>query len=76
MILSLRFMQEVKVSDTVKLLDSPGVIVSPANPPVSLALRGLAGEGGKESVLEAVRCLLNMCDQTMVRRISFTRRTD
>lgn len=74
--LSLRSMQEVNVSDSVKLLDSPGVIASPTNPQVSLALRSLTVEEGKESVLEAVRCLLNQCDQTLVRRISITRNAD
>ncbi|CAF96799.1 unnamed protein product, partial [Tetraodon nigroviridis] len=59
-------MQEVNVSDTVKLLDSPGIIASPTNPQVSLALRGLVVEERKESLLEAVRCLLKQCDQTLV----------
>lgn len=69
-------MQEVNVSDSVKLLDSPGVIASPTNPQGSLALRGLMVEEGKESVMEAVGCLLNQCDQTLVRRITITRNTD
>lgn len=73
---SLRSMQEVNVSDSVKLLDSPGVIVSPTNPQVSLALRGLMVEEGKASVLEAVRCLLKQCDQTLVGRISIARNTE
>lgn len=68
-------MQEVIVSESVKLLDSPGIIASPTNLQVSLALRGLAVEEGKESVLEAVGCLLMQCDQTLVRRISITRNT-
>lgn len=74
LMLSLRFMQEVNVSDSVRLLDSPGIIASPSNSPVSLALRGL--EVGRECALEAVRCLLNQCDQTLVRGIPMTRNTD
>lgn len=68
-------MQEVNVSDSVKLLDSPGLIASPTNSQVSLALRGLTVEEGKESFLGAARCLLQQCDQTLVRRISITRYT-
>lgn len=59
-------MQEVNVSDSVKLLDSPGIIASPSNSQVSLALRGLMLEEGKESVLEAVKCLIKQCDQTLI----------
>lgn len=69
-------MQEVNISDSVKLLDSPGIIASPSNSQVSLALRGLTLEEGKESVLEAVRCLIKQCDQTLVRGIPMTRNTD
>lgn len=69
-------MQEVNVSDSVKLLDSPGIIASPSNSQVSLALRGLTLEEGKESVLEAVRCLVKQCDQMLVRGIPITRNTD
>lgn len=60
-------MQEVHVLKNVKLIDSPGIVASPSNPPVSLALRSLQVEEGKESVLEAVRTLLKQCDKTQVR---------
>lgn len=67
-----RFMQEVHILKNVKLIDSPGIVASPSNPPVSLALRSLQVEEGKESVLEAVRTLLKQCDKTQVRRVSLT----
>lgn len=68
-------MQEVNVSNTVKLLDSPGVIASPTNPQASLALRGLTAEDSN-AALEAVGYLLKQCDQTLVRRISIRRNED
>ena len=65
-------MQEVHISKTVKLIDSPGVMASPSNPPASMALRSLQVEEGQETVLEAVRTLLKQCDKTQVRRVSIT----
>ncbi|XP_076596909.1 guanine nucleotide-binding protein-like 3 [Chaetodon auriga] len=59
-------MQEVHISKNVKLIDSPGVVASPSNPPASMALRSLQVEEGQESVLEAVRTLLKQCDQTQI----------
>lgn len=69
-------MQEVNVSNTVKLLDSPGVVASPTNPKVSLALRSLTVEDDRIVALEAVGSLLKQCNQTLVRRISITRNTN
>ena len=60
-------MQEVHISKTVKLLDSPGIVASPSNPPVSMALRSLQVEEGQESTSEAVRTLLKQCDKSQVR---------
>ncbi|XP_040890539.1 guanine nucleotide-binding protein-like 3 [Toxotes jaculatrix] len=57
-------MQEVHILKNVKLIDSPGVVASPSNPPASMALRSLQVEEGQESVLEAVRTLLKQCDKT------------
>lgn len=65
-------MQEVHIAKNVKLIDSPGVVASPSNPPASMALRSLQVEEGGESVLEAVRNLLKQCDKTQVRRVSLT----
>lgn len=67
-----RMMQEVHIAKNVKLIDSPGVVASPSNPPASMALRSLQVEEGGESVLEAVRNLLKQCDKTQVRRVSLT----
>lgn len=62
----LRSMQEVHILKNVKLIDSPGIVASPSNPPVSMALRSLQVEEGAESVLEAVRTLLKQCDKIQV----------
>uniref|UniRef100_A0A665WA43 Guanine nucleotide-binding protein-like 3 n=1 Tax=Echeneis naucrates TaxID=173247 RepID=A0A665WA43_ECHNA len=59
-------MQEVHILKNVKLIDSPGVVALPSNPPASLALRSLQVEEGQESVLEAVRTLLKQCDMTQI----------
>ncbi|KAM7006882.1 guanine nucleotide-binding protein-like 3 [Tautogolabrus adspersus] len=59
-------MQEVHILKNVKLVDSPGVLASPSNPPASMALRSLQVEEGQESVLEAVRTLLKQCDKHQV----------
>lgn len=59
-------MQEVNISKTVKLIDSPGILALPSSPPVVLALRSLLVEQGEENVLEAVRTLLKQCDKTQV----------
>lgn len=67
-----RMMQEVHIAKNVKLIDGPGVVASPSNPPASMALRSLQVEEGGESVLEAVRNLLKQCDKTQVRRVSLT----
>ncbi|XP_030585641.1 guanine nucleotide-binding protein-like 3 [Archocentrus centrarchus] len=61
-----KMMQEVHVAKNVKLIDSPGVLASPSNPPASMALRSLQVEEGSESVLEAVRNLLKQCDKTQI----------
>uniref|UniRef100_A0A8C5I5M3 Guanine nucleotide-binding protein-like 3 n=1 Tax=Gouania willdenowi TaxID=441366 RepID=A0A8C5I5M3_GOUWI len=59
-------MQEVCISKTLKLIDSPGVIVSRSNPATSIALRCLQEEEGHESVIEDVTTLINQCDKTQI----------
>ncbi|KAM9813355.1 guanine nucleotide-binding protein-like 3 [Neosynchiropus ocellatus] len=61
-----KHMQEVHVAKNVNLLDSPALVVSPSNPPASLALRSVQMEEGQQSVLEAVRVLLKQCEKTEV----------
>lgn len=60
-------MQEVHISKTVKMIDSPGIIATPSNSPVSMALRSLQVEEKEERPLEAVRTLLKQCNQQQVR---------
>lgn len=60
-------MQEVHISKAVKMIDSPGIIATPSNFPVSMALRSLQVEEKEESPLEAVRTLLKQCNQQQVR---------
>ncbi|XP_047203020.1 guanine nucleotide-binding protein-like 3 [Girardinichthys multiradiatus] len=59
-------MQEVHMSKTVKLMDSPGVVASPSNSAVSMALRSLQVEEGQESVMDAVNTLLKQCDKSQI----------
>lgn len=61
-------MQEVHISKSVKLLDSPGVVALTSNPAASMALRSLQVEEGQENILEAVRALLKQCDKIQVRK--------
>lgn len=59
-------MQEVHMSKTVKLIDSPGVVASPSNPAASLALRSLQVEDDQETVLDSVNTLLKQCDKSQI----------
>lgn len=59
-------MQEVHISKSVKMIDSPGVVALTSNPAASMALRSLQVDEGQESVLEAVRSLLKQCDKIQV----------
>ncbi|XP_008293906.1 guanine nucleotide-binding protein-like 3 [Stegastes partitus] len=61
-----KLMQEVHILKNVKLIDSPGIVASPSNPPATMALRSLQVEEGGESALEAVRTLLKQCDSTQI----------
>lgn len=68
-------MQEVSISKTVKMIDSPGVVALTSNPPASMALRSLQVEESQESVLEAVRGLLKQCDKIQVRKAANRKRS-
>lgn len=59
-------MQQVHILKNVKLIDSPGIVAAPSNPPASMALRSLQVEEGQETVHEAVRTLLKQCDKTQI----------
>ncbi|XP_070700089.1 guanine nucleotide-binding protein-like 3 isoform X2 [Pempheris klunzingeri] len=59
-------MQEVHILKNLKLMDSPGIVASPSNPPASMALRSVQLEEGEENILEAVRTLLKQCDKTQI----------
>ncbi|XP_039512105.1 guanine nucleotide-binding protein-like 3 isoform X1 [Pimephales promelas] len=58
-----RCMQEVHITKSVKMIDSPGIVAAPGNPGDVLALRSLQVEEKEESPLEAVRALLKQCNQ-------------
>ena len=62
-------MQEVHILKNVKLIDSPGIMAAPSNPPASMALRSLQVEEGGVSAHEAVRTLLKQCDHSQVRGV-------
>ncbi|CAN9512347.1 unnamed protein product [Ophioblennius macclurei] len=59
-------MQEVYILKNVKLLDSPGVLVSPTNSPSTVALRRMQTEEDSDIMQEAVGTLLDQCDKTQV----------
>ncbi|KAJ4926841.1 hypothetical protein JOQ06_014586 [Pogonophryne albipinna] len=59
-------MQEVHILKNVKLIDSPGIMAAPSNPPASMALRSLQVEEGGVSAHEAVRTLLKQCDHSQI----------
>lgn len=58
-----RCMQEVHITKSVKMIDSPGIVAAPGNPGDVMALRSLQVEEKEESPLEAVRTLLKQCNQ-------------
>lgn len=60
-------MQEVHITKSVKMIDSPGIVAAPSNPGDVMALRSLQVEEKEESPLEAVRTLLKQCNQQHVR---------
>lgn len=66
-------MQEVHISKSVKLIDSPGVVAVTSNPAAVMALRSLQVEEGQENVLEAAMALLKQCDKTQVRKAAIVR---
>lgn len=65
-------MQIVQISKNVRLIDSPGIVASPSNPPASMALRSLQVEEGQESPVDAANTLLKQCDKTQVSGKSFS----
>ena len=60
-------MQEVHIAKNIKMVDSPGIVAAPSNPPASMALRSLQVEDKEEDILEAVRTLLKQCNKEQVR---------
>ncbi|KAK2873970.1 hypothetical protein Q8A67_021123 [Cirrhinus molitorella] len=61
-----RCKQEVHITKRLKLIDSPGTVAAPSNPGDAMALRSLRVEEKEESALEAVRTLLERCDQQQI----------
>ncbi|KAL0978522.1 hypothetical protein UPYG_G00171660 [Umbra pygmaea] len=61
-----RCFQDVHISKTIKMMDSPGVVAAESNSKAALALRSLQVEDNEETVLEAVRSLLNQCDKQQI----------
>ncbi|XP_072569009.1 guanine nucleotide-binding protein-like 3 [Paramormyrops kingsleyae] len=61
-----RCKQDIHISKNVKVIDSPGILASPSNPAVTLALRDLPSTEKRENVLDAVRVLLKHCNSQQV----------
>ncbi|KAM5148600.1 guanine nucleotide-binding protein-like 3 [Mantella aurantiaca] len=62
-----RIIQDVNVDNNIKMTDTPSLVVSHDNPPVTLEMRNVFQKEGKD-LLEAVRVILKHCDkqQTML----------
>lgn len=61
-------MQEVHISKTVKLIDSPAIVAAPYNSGEKLALRSLQVEDKEENPFEAAGQVLKQCNQQHVSR--------
>ncbi|KAI1892709.1 hypothetical protein AGOR_G00136340 [Albula goreensis] len=59
-------MQEVHIAKNVKMIDSPGIIASPTNPAVAMALRSVPAQDKEENALDAVRALLKHCNAQQI----------
>lgn len=59
-------MQEVHISEKVKMLDSPAIVAAPCNSSEKLALRSLQVDDEEESPLEGVKSVLKQCNQQHV----------
>lgn len=62
-------MQEVHISQKLKMIDSPAIVAAPCNSGEKLALRSLQVDEKEENPLEAVKSVLKQCNQQHVRRI-------
>ncbi|XP_075689909.1 guanine nucleotide-binding protein-like 3 [Rhinoderma darwinii] len=59
-----RIMQDVKIDDQIKIIDSPSLVVSPDNPPVNLFMR--SAFQSDDDVLDSVNKILKHCDKQQV----------
>ncbi|XP_068107985.1 guanine nucleotide-binding protein-like 3 [Hyperolius riggenbachi] len=60
-----RFMQEVNIDESIRMIDSPSIVVSPDNPPVTLVMRS-ALQKETEDVLKSVEVILEHCDKQQI----------
>lgn len=61
-------MQEVHVSEKVKMIDSPSIVAAPSNCREKMALRSLQVDDKEEDAFEAVKAVLKQCNQQHVSR--------
>lgn len=61
-------MQEVHISEKVKMIDSPAIVTAASNSMEKLALRSLQEDNKEENPIEAVKAVLKQCNQQHVSR--------
>ncbi|XP_053577009.1 guanine nucleotide-binding protein-like 3 [Bombina bombina] len=60
-----RVLQDVRVDDNIKMIDSPGLVVSASNPPLATTLRS-AFDNDSEEVLKAVNFILQSSNNQQI----------
>ncbi|KAM4021587.1 guanine nucleotide-binding protein-like 3 isoform 1-T1 [Anomaloglossus baeobatrachus] len=60
-----RIMQDVKIDEQIKIIDSPSLVVSPDNPPVTVFMRS-AFQNDDDDVMDSVDKILQLCDKQQV----------
>ncbi|XP_073430418.1 guanine nucleotide-binding protein-like 3 [Dendrobates tinctorius] len=59
-----RIMQDVKIDDQIKMIDSPSLVVSPDNPPVTVFMR--SAHQSDADCMDRVDKILQLCDKQQV----------
>ncbi|XP_069592927.1 guanine nucleotide-binding protein-like 3 [Ranitomeya imitator] len=60
-----RIMQDVKIDEQIKIIDSPSLVVSPDNPPVTVFMRS-AHQSDDGDCMDRVDKILQLCDKQQV----------
>ncbi|XP_075039196.1 guanine nucleotide-binding protein-like 3 [Mixophyes fleayi] len=60
-----RFQQDVNIDQQIKMIDSPSLVVSPNNPPVTILMRSVFPRGD-DDLLAAVKIVLKSCNKQQI----------